>query len=142
MINQKRITQLFLYSFTILIVVVTISNIVNTLSNDIENKSKNFAILNTLGMTKKQFLKISFLEYLTYLSISFVLGGCFSIFVNYIIYFLEPFYYLYTFKMPVIEMGIVLALLGVILFIMMLYLNKKLKTNHIIEIIKDENRRN
>ena len=39
-------------------------------------------------------------------------------------------------------MGIVLALLGVILFIMMLYLNKKLKTNHIIEIIKDENRRN
>lgn len=142
MINQKRITQLFLYSFTILIVVVTISNIVNTLSNDIENKSKNFAILNTLGMTKKQFLKISFLEYLTYLSISFVLGGCFSIFVNYIIYFLEPFYYLYTFKMPVIEMGIVLALLGVILFIMMLYLNKKLKTNHIIEIIKDENKRN
>ena len=85
MINQKRITQLFLYSFTILIVVVTISNIVNTLSNDIENKSKNFAILNTLGMTKKQFLKISFLEYLTYLSISFVLGGCFSILVNYII---------------------------------------------------------
>ena len=135
--NTKIITQTFLYSINALIVFVMISNIVNVLSSDMIAKSKEFAVLSSIGMEKKQYKKMLLLEYMSYLGIGFIFGMLPAVFVNYIIYLLDKSYY--TFKFPYMAIGVtILALIG-LLIIIMIYINKKMKKNNIIEIIKNEN---
>ena len=135
--NTKIITQTFLYSINVLIIFVMISNIVNVLSSDMIVKNKEFAVLSSIGMEKKQYKKMLLLEYISYLGIGFIFGMLPAVFVNYIIYLLDKSYYM--FKFPYMTIGATIIALMSLLIAIMVYINKKMKKNNIMEIIKNEN---
>lgn len=58
LVSIKLIIQIFLYGFIFLIVLISISNIINTMTTSIQLRKREFAMLKSLGMEPKSFRKM------------------------------------------------------------------------------------
>ena len=137
-VEEKKITQIFLYSLISLLIIVTIINIVNIIINDVNLRSRDFATLKSVGMDRKQFDKMIFLEYFSYLGTATVLGTLLSLTVIYVIYILMDDYKLYNFQFPYVETILVIIFVISILNEIIRYINQRVQKNNIINIIKKE----
>ncbi len=137
-VEQKSITQVFLYGFIILIMSITFINIVNVVINDTNIRLKDLSTLKSIGMDKRKFNKMLFLEYSSYLGISYGIGILLSLSFIYIIYTYTNDHKFYNLQIPYIEMIITTILLMLILFSIIKYINKKINKDNIIQLIKEE----
>lgn len=80
------IVQIFLYGFITVITLIGVTNIFNTITSNMELRQKEFAMLKSIGMTKREFNHMINLETLLYstkaLAYGIVLGIIGSIFVH------------------------------------------------------------
>lgn len=60
------VIQVFVYGFITLIMLITLANIINTVSTSISMRKKEFAMLKSVGMTARGFRKMACLESLFY----------------------------------------------------------------------------
>lgn len=137
-VAEKRITQIFLYSFLTLIVVITVINIINVVINDANLRLKDFAVLKSVGMSKKQFNKMIFSEYFSYLGTATILGILLSFTVICAIYLFMDDHEFYNFQIPYLEIISVIILMSLILWGILKYINRKITKNDIINLIKRE----
>ena len=75
--EQRSLTttiSIFLYGFITLITLIGITNIFNTITSNIELRQKEFAMLKSIGMTKKEFNRMINLETIFYSSKSLIFG--------------------------------------------------------------------
>lgn len=79
------ILQLFIYVFIGLIILITLANIINTISTGIELRRKEFAMLKSIGITQKGFLKMICLESLFYALKSLAFAIPASVLISYIL---------------------------------------------------------
>ena len=66
--------SIFLYGFIIVIALIGITSIFNTITTSMELRSKEFAMLKSVGMTKKEFNKMVRLESVFYGTKSLLIG--------------------------------------------------------------------
>lgn len=135
-----RLFFVFAYGLITVIALIGITNIVNTLNTSMELRSREFAMLRSVGMTTKEFNKMIRLETLfsggKALFFGVMLGGILS----YILYFVESrqelmgFDYEMPIKAMILSIVVVLAILWVIMKMSLTKMNRK----NIIETIKDE----
>ena len=132
---------IFVYGFTIIIFLIGLTNIFNTITTNMQLRSKEFAMLKSIGMSKRDFTKMICLESVFYCFKSLLFGLMIGLFVNY--YFREavnlsnsayvPYY------IPIREIIITtLIILGVI-FLIMNYSLRKINRQNIIETIRQDN---
>ena len=133
------IIAIFLYGFIIVISLIGVTNIFNTITSNMNLRSKEFANLKSIGMTKKEFNRMIRLESIFYGLKSIVIGIPLGVLGSYLLYlaFNEGIMMPYTFPtMPtIIAVIIVFLLIGGI----MKYSLNKINKQNIIETIRKDN---
>ena len=80
------VISIFLYGFIGVITLIGVTNIFNTITSNMELRQKEFAMLKSIGMTKKEFNKMINLETLFYSSKSLCYGIILGLIGSYIIH--------------------------------------------------------
>lgn len=129
--------QVFVYGFIALISLITIANIINTISTGIAMRRKEFAMLKSVGTTPKGFRKMVMLESVFYGLKALVFALPISVLVSVIMNKTVssasiPFELDWT-----LYLAVILAVF-VIVGLSMLYSVSKLKNDSIIETLKEE----
>ncbi len=131
------VLQVFVYGFIALISLITIANIINTISTGIAMRRKEFAMLKSVGTTPKGFRKMVMLESVFYglkaLVFSLPISVLISVLMNKTVSSTSiPFELDWK-----LYLGVILAVF-VIVGLSMLYSVSKLKNDSIIETLKEE----
>lgn len=133
------IVSVFSYGFISLITLISIANILNTISTSIQLRRREFAMLRSIGMTEKGFYRMINYESILYGVKSLLYGLPISFIVMLLIYrsMLNTSYY--PFQVPWLHLGILFVALFIIVGMSMMYSGSKVKKGSIVDAIKQEN---
>lgn len=131
------IIQVFVYGFITLISLITIANIINTISANIALRRKEFAMLKSVGTTPKGFSKMVSLESVFYALKAVIFGVPISVLISVVLNKMLgessiPYHFDIKLYLSVIIVVFVLIL------ITMIYSVRKLKNDNIIEALKED----
>ncbi|MFA9556762.1 ABC transporter permease [Evansella sp. AB-rgal1] len=131
--------SVFIYGFITLITVISIANIFNTISTSIALRKREFAMLQSVGMTPKSFTKMINFESIFYGIKSLLYGLPISIAIMYAIWRSMMYTFHYRFELPWVDLLIVVIAVFLIVSAAMLYSISKVRKENIIETLKQEN---
>lgn len=134
------IVGIFVYGFIGVISLIGLTNIFNTISTNMQLRSKEFASLKSIGMTKKEFNRMIRLESLMYGIKSLIIGiplgvlGVFAIFSSFSIGSV-PMSFVFPWKAILISIAVVF----IVVWLIMKYSISKVNKQNIIETIRNDN---
>ena len=133
------LVSIFLYGFIIVISLIGITNIINTINTNMNLRRREFAMLKSIGMTKKEFNKMINLESIMYSTKALIMGIPLGLLGSYGIYKAFASGNDYGFIFP--GKAIIIAVLVVYILVstIMYFALRKMRNENIIETIKDEN---
>ena len=133
------VVKIFLYGFITVITLIGVTNILNTITTNMILRSKEFAMLKSVGMSSKEFNKMIRLEIIMYGTKSLLIGIPLGILGSYEMYkaFAQGIDLGYTLPLPAIIISIVFVF--IIVGITMKYSLNKLNKQNIIETIRKDN---
>lgn len=137
--NSVAIINIFAYGFVILISLIAVANVFNTISTNVSLRRKEFAILKSIGMTRKDFNKMMNFECLLYGSRALIYGLPVSVLVTYLIYRSVAQSVDMAFHLPWGAIGIAVLSVFLVVFVTMLYSMRKIKKDNPIDALKNEN---
>lgn len=136
--NLILIIKIFLYGFIAIVSLIGITNIFNTVTTRMELRSKEFAMLQSIGMTKREFDKMIRMESVFYGSKALIIGVVSGTVLSYIIYMAAGESQLrYTLPLPAIVIAVVVVI--ILLLGIMKYSIVQIRKQNIIETIRNEN---
>lgn len=131
------IIQVFVYGFITLISLITIANIINTISANIALRRKEFAMLKSVGTTPKGFSKMVSLESVFYALKAVIFGVPISVLISVALNKMlgeSSIPYHFDIKLYLSVIIVVFVLIS----ITMIYSVRKLKSDNIIEALKED----
>ena len=138
--SMYTVIQIFLYGFIIVIALIGITNIFNTITTNMELRSREFAMLKSIGMTKKEFNRMVRLESLFYGTKSLLIGIPIGIGLSYLIYkALTAGLVVIKYEVPVVGILISTVAVFTLIFCIMKYSINKINKQNTIETIRNEN---
>lgn len=133
------VISIFLYGFIGVITLIGITNIFNTITTNMNLRKKEFAMLKSIGMTKKEFNRMIRLESIFYGLKSLIIGIPIGIILSYGMYTVfrnnMEMEYILPYKSIVISIVFVAVIIGII----MKYSMSKINKQNVIETIKNDN---
>ena len=130
--------KIFLYGFIAIVSLIGITNIFNTVTTGMELRGKEFAMLQSIGMTKKEFDKMIRLESVFYGSKALIIGVVSGTILPYVIYISAGESQLkYTLPLLAIVMSVIVVI--ILLLGIMKYSIAQIRKQNIIETIRNEN---
>lgn len=133
----KFTMQVFLYGFITLITLITLFNIVNTISTGTAMRKREFAMLRSVGVSKKGFYKIVCLESLLYGIKALIIGLPLSLLISYGMN-VSLGSAGYPFRPDIMIYLIVVVAVFLIVGLTMFYAVNKIKKGSIIEALKED----
>lgn len=133
------IFSIFIYGFIIVVTLIGITSVFNTITSNIELRQKDFAMLKSIGMTKKEFNRMITLESLFYSFKSLFIGILLGTIGSYFIYKLMSGITDFGYLPPIKSILIAIIFVIVIVFIIMKYSINKINKQNIIETIRRDN---
>ena len=131
--------SIFLYLLIIIISLVGLTNIFNTITINMNLRQKEFAILKSIGMTKKEFNKMISLESTFYGIKSLAIGLPLGIMASYLIYKILNTNLQISYIFPTMSVIISIIVVFILLKGIMRYSLKKINKQNIIETIRNDN---
>ena len=133
------VVKIFLYGFITVITLIGVTNIFNTITTNMILRSKEFAMLKSVGMSSKEFNKMIRLESIMYGTKSLLIGIPLGILGSYGMYkaFAQGIDLGYTLPLSAIIISIVFVF--IIVGITMKYSLNKINKQNIIETIRKDN---
>lgn len=137
--NEVAIKEILLYSFLVLIGILSIMNVFNIIISNITTRKIEFAELRAIGMSKKQMKKMLILEGLFYGATSLIIGIIISVIILYVLYInmLDTNFYKFTISIPIIVTTIISIYL--VIFASIWYAKKQVDKDSISNVIKQAN---
>ena len=133
------LVSIFLYGFIIVISLIGITNIINTINTNMNLRRREFAMLKSIGMTKKEFNKMINLESIMYSTKALIMGIPLGLLGSYGIYKAfasgNDYGFIFPWQAILIATLVVYLLVNLIMYLAL----RKTKNENIIEVIKDEN---
>lgn len=133
------LVAIFLYGFIIVIALIGITNIFNTITTSMELRSKEFAILRSVGMTKKEFNRMIRLESLFYGIKSLIIGIPIGLILSLFIYRGLNESSGIAYSLPIGAILISICAVFVLIFLIMKFTISKINKQNVIETIRSEN---
>ncbi len=135
----RLLTSIFAYGFIVVITLIGVTNIFNTLTSNIELRQKEFAMLKSIGMTRKEFNKMINLETVFYSFKALLYGIVLGLIASFAIYkaFAKSLDFGFIWPIGAIIAASVFVL--AIIFIIMKFAISKINKQNIIETIRKEN---
>ena len=133
------IFSIFIYGFIIVVTLIGITSVFNTITSNMELRKKDFAILKSIGMTKKEFNNMILLESIFYSSKSLFYGTILGLIGSYLVYkvFAGRIDFGYLFPTKAIIISILFII--IIVYTIMEYSIKRINKQNIIETIRNDN---
>ena len=131
------VIQVFVYGFVALISLITIFNIINTISSGIASRKKEFAMMKSVGITPKGFNKMIMLESAFYGIKAVIFGLPISALISFGMHKVLN-NSAATFSIDYVMYLIVALVVFAIIGMTMIYSVKKVQQNNIIETLKDD----
>ncbi len=137
--SMALVVKIFLYGFITVITLIGVTNIFNSITSNMELRQKEFAMLKSIGMTKKEFSRMINLETIFYSVKALLYGvalgllGTFAIYKAFAVKMNESIY------IPIIP--IIISAIGVFILVyaIMKYSLGKINKQNTIETIRKEN---
>lgn len=130
--------KIFLYGFITVVSLIGITNIFNTVTTGMELRGKEFAMLQSIGMTKREFDKMIRMESVFYGSKALIIGVVSGTLLSYVIYIAAGESQLrYVFPLQAIVIAVVVVI--ILLLGIMKYSIVQIRKQNIIETIRNEN---
>ncbi len=139
--NILLLISIFLYGFIGVIILIGMTNIFNAITTNMQLRRREFAILQSIGMTKKEFVRMIRLESIFYGAKSLVFGLPLGILGSWLIYssaVIGVSEHL-TYKLPIVSILQCVVVVFVVVYIMMKSSLAKIEKQNIIETIRNEN---
>ena len=133
------VISIFLYGFIGVITLIGVTNIFNTITSNMELRQKEFAMLKSIGMTKKEFNRMINLETLFYSTKSLCYGITLGLIGSYIIHLAFNKNVERVFALPLTAIIISIIFVFIIVYIIMKYSISKINKQNTIETIRKEN---
>lgn len=131
--------SVFLYGFIIVITLIGVTNIFNTITTNMNLRSKEFAMLKSIGMTEKEFNAMIRLESILYGAKSLLIGCTLGILLSLLIYTslsnVIDLGYMFPYNAIIISIIFISLVVGLI----MKYSLSKINKQNIIETIRRDN---
>lgn len=140
--QQRRIlliVSIFMYGFVIVITTIGVTSIINTLNTSMQLRSKEFAMLKSIGTTKKELSKMINLESIFYSVKSLTIGISLGIILSFAIYELVSKFADVSYIFPLKSIIISIIFVEFIVLAIMRSSLKKINKQNIIEAIRKEN---
>ena len=131
--------SIFVYGFIVLISLISVANIFNTISTSVSLRRREFAMLRSVGMTPKGFNKMVYYESIFYGMKALAYGVPISILIMYLIYRAQINTFEAAFTLPWGDILFVTVVIFLIVGSSMLYAISKVKSDNIIDRLKQEN---
>ena len=134
--NLLTLVGIFLYGFIIVVSLIGVTNIFNTITTNMELRRQEFAMLKSVGMTKKEFNKMIRLESIFIGCKSLIIGIPIGVIISYLIYkaFNEVSYHF-----PTSSILISIITVFILIILIMKYSINKINKQNTIETIRNEN---
>lgn len=130
--------KIFLYGFIAVVSLIGITNIFNTVTTGMELRGREFAMLQSIGMTKREFDKMIRMESVFYGSKALIIGVVSGTLLSYVIYIAAGESQLrYVFPLQAIVIAVVVVI--ILLLGIMKYSIVQIRKQNIIETIRNEN---
>ena len=142
MMKEKSIisaVQFLSYAFILLITLITVFNIINTMTAQIAGRKKELAMLKSVGMTPKEFKKTLIFESMFYGLFGLLFGVPLSLVINRVVGYIiskdNPIPFSVNIWLYLIACVAVFVIIGLLT---MIYSLKLIKNNSIIDSLKDD----
>ncbi len=136
---MSLIIKIFLYGFIAVITLIGITNIFNTITSNMELRQKEFAMLKSIGMTKKEFNRMINLETIFYSSKSLIYGIVLGLIGTFVLYKAFSVKIEKAMYIPVNPIIISIVAVFILVFAIMRYSMSKINKQNTIETIRNEN---
>ena len=133
------VISIFLYGFITVIALIGTTNIFNTITSNMELRQKEFAMLKSIGMTKREFNRMINLETLFYSTKSLIYGTILGIIGSYAIHKSFSKMYETVYVIPYKAIIICIIFVFIIVYIIMRYSINKINKQNTIETIRKDN---
>ena len=133
------VISIFLYGFIGVITLIGITNIFNTITTNMNFRKKEFAMLKSIGMTKKEFNRMIRLESIFYGVKSLIIGIPIGIVLSYGMYKVFENSMEMEYVLPYKAIVVAVIFVSVIIGIIMKYSMSKINKQNIIETIRNDN---
>ncbi len=131
---------IFLYGFITVIALIGVTNIFNTITTNMNLRRREFAMLKSVGMSKKEFNRMIRLESFFYGMKSLVIGIPIGCVLSYLIYqALMSGQMVLAYRLPVQAILISAVAVFLLISVIMRYSISKINKQNIIETIRNEN---
>ncbi len=137
--NLYTLVGIFLYGFIIVVSLIGITNIFNTITTNMHLRRQEFAMLKSIGMTKKEFTKMIRLES-TFIGFkALIFGLSIGIVLSYIIYHFLVGENIMAYIPPIGAILISILVVFLLISVIMKYSLNKINKQNTIETIRSEN---
>ena len=133
------VISIFLYGFIGVITLIGVTNIFNTITTNMNLRKKEFAMLKSIGMTKKEFNRMIRLESIFYGVKSLIIGIPIGILLSYGMYNVFKDNMQMSYNLPLKAIIISIIFVSIIIGIIMKYSMSKINKQNIIETIRNDN---
>ena len=133
------VISIFLYGFIGVITLIGVTNIFNTITSNMELRQKEFAMLKSVGMTKKEFNHMINLETLFYSSKSLIYGSILGVIGSYFVHRAFADKIGTQFVLPYKAILICTSFVFIVVYMIMKYSISKINKQNTIETIRKEN---
>lgn len=133
------VINIFLYGFITVITLIGVTNIFNTITSNMELRQKEFAMLKSIGMTRKEFNKMINLETIFYSTKALIYGIIFGLIGTFAMYKATATKLDSGVYIPILPIIISIIFVFILVFIIMRYSISKINKQNIIDTIRKEN---
>lgn len=133
------IIAIFAYGFIIVISLIGITNVFNTINTNMRLRSKEFAMLKSIGMTKKEFNRMIRLESLLYGLKSLLIGVPLGLLGGYAIFKATGNTIMLEYSFPTMAVLISIVFVFFVVWLIMKLSISKVNKQNIIETIRNDN---
>ena len=133
------VVSIFLYGFIGVITLIGITNIFNTITTNMNLRKKEFAMLKSIGMTKKEFNRMIRLESIFYGVKSLIIGIPIGLVLSYGMYNMFKNSMEMEYVLPYKAIIVAIVFVAVVIGIIMRYSMSKINKQNIIETIRNDN---
>lgn len=131
---------IFLYGFITVIALIGITNIFNTITTNMNLRRREFAMLKSIGMTKKEFNRMIRLESIFYGSKALIFSIPLGILISYGIYLvLSDGEIIMKYQIPYTAILLSIIAVFLLIFVIMKYSINKINNQNTIDTIRNEN---
>jgi len=132
------ITKLLSFGFISLVSVICLANLINTVTTTTTLRRKEYAMLRSVGMSQKSFNRMIRLESIFVGLRVLIFGIPISIGVNYLLFYLQSYNNLLSFRIPVAQYVMVVLLIFVLIFATMSFSISQIHRENIIDALKSD----